>query len=108
MHDVVDRLLYRTDSSDEPAPSLTTSAPRILSAYAQHSIADLLTSDIHIQALVASHHITQLVPDLTVPEDWRSLEQARRSLDKRHQETISKAIFASLAELLDHISSVVS
>lgn len=106
MHDAVQRELYRAGSQVDLAPAST--APRLLATYAKHSASDLMSSDIHIQAFVAAHHLTHLLPATVVPPAWQDVEQEIRSLAPAQQGVIADAITASLADLLAAPGSPVS
>lgn len=103
-HDSVDKLLH---SSTATAPS--TAAPDILFAYAEHNASKLVASDIHVQALVAAHHLVNFSPALSGQDgSWHRFDRVRSTLGLEHAATVSRAIFASLADLLDSTSCIVA
>lgn len=68
-----------------------------------------MSSDVHVQALVDVRHLTQLFPTISAPEAWLHLEQLRQSkLEPAQQEAITRAILASIGELLADPSCAVS
>ena len=60
-----------------------------------------MSSDVHVQALVDVHHLTQLFPTVSTPEAWLQLEQLRQSkMEPAHQKIVTRSILASMGELL--------
>jgi hypothetical protein len=101
IHNSVAESLAGDHGSSDPQAAL-----KIFSAYAQDHIVDIATSDIYLQALVSTHHLTHLVPRL--PEGsassvasgvWAKIHEL--PVDQRYQvqATVSKAMAELMASV---------
>jgi len=98
LHDNVEALLSGEGSKPELEP-----ACQLLASYAEKHLADLLQSDIQLQALVATHHATALVPRIQagpgVPAASTIWKQCQ-TLSDPDAEKLQAAVLSSLISLL--------
>jgi hypothetical protein len=102
IHDQVDDLLNGSDVD------VSTSALEFFSAYARAVGPDIVKSDIHLDALVAVHHLTHLLPresmeEFAVPPAAADLWNSVSGLGKE-RDVIQERVDSALAEMLGQVS----
>jgi len=107
IHDAVGNVL--TGAAEATLPD---EAFRILGAYAEDCIGDLVASDIYVQAIVAVHHLMYIVPRLRSgpPFDKNAVEAIWSrigDLSETNQSVLADRISKKLAELLGQVTCCV-
>lgn len=106
VHTLTEDLLCPTDKSAEATVSARLEAAlQVLHAYAKHNSAVLLSA-LHVQSLVAVHHLAKLLdtPASAVAEQVWLLAQGRL---QNSVTNLRDMVLASLAGLLNNIACVI-